>query len=59
MFIQDFINSKLGLEIEIDSAWGKNKVIVAKIKREGKSEIMNNKNKLAGSQVFIENDLSI
>lgn len=56
--VQDFINSKLKLKIEVDSVWGNKNVIIAKIKGEGKNEIMSNKSKLTGSNVFIENDLS-
>lgn len=38
--------------------WNSGGVIIAKLGREEKIEVMKRKNKLAGTRIFIENDLS-
>lgn len=58
-FVESFIKLDLGIDIEVDSAWGKGRIIIAKIKGNGKAEVIKNKNKLGQRQIFIENDLPV
>lgn len=59
VWTQNFVKDKLGIQVNIVQAWITGKVIVAKVERvEEKVLIMRNKNKLAGTKIFIEYDLS-
>lgn len=57
--IEIFIKEKLGIEIKVKSWRQSGKVIVVKLESEEmKREVMINKCKLRGSNIFIENDLT-
>lgn len=58
-WVGDFVGIKLGLKVNVDSAWKSWPVVVAKVSREDKEEIMRKKSKLRGTSVYIENDLSL
>lgn len=54
--VENFIKNKIEVEVEVKSVWCRGKVILARLKSgEDKERVMNNKNKLAGSRVFIDN----
>jgi len=58
-WLKELINNKLGVVCEVGEVRKSGPVIVAKIiGEEGKKEIMKNKYKLKGENLFIENDLS-
>ena len=57
--IHNFLEKYLNIQVDIVSTWRRGKVIIAKIYNfEQRELIMKNKNKLKGTKVFIENDLS-
>ena len=57
--VTEFLKNKLEVDVSVASAWQRGKLVVAKIKTfEQKMEIMKNKNKLVGTKIFIENDLT-
>ena len=57
---QDFIKEKLTVEAEVINARKSGNVIIVKIgTAEQKNKIMMNKNKLVGTRIYIENDLSM
>ena len=54
--VQNISKDKIKVEVEVKSAWVRGKVIVAKLGSvEEKEKVMRNKNKLAGTRIFIEN----
>ena len=54
--VQNMLKDKIKVEVEVKSAWVRGKVIVAKLASvEEKEKVMRNKNKLAGTRIFIEN----
>lgn len=54
-----FLLNKLGVDAEIENVRKSGSVIVIKLSnREKKIEIMKNKNKLSGTKIYIENDLT-
>jgi len=58
-WLKELLNNKLGVLCEVGEVRKSGPVIVAKIVgEEGKKEIMKNKYKLKGKNLFIENDLS-
>lgn len=54
----EFFKEKLEFDGKVETAWISGKVVVAKLGREIKTEVMKKKSKLAGSRIFIENDLN-
>lgn len=56
--VETFLEDKLEVKGKVEATWFSGKVVVAKLSREMKVEVMKNKNKLAGSRVYIENDLT-
>ena len=58
-WVQDFIKDRLGVEIEAINSRINGKVIVVKLgSTEQKNAVMQNKSKLAGTNIYIEYDLS-
>lgn len=58
-WVESFIKEKLGVQCKVTECRNSGFVIVAKIENEEKKkEVMRNKNKLKGDNIFIENDLS-
>ena len=54
--VSNLLKNRLGVNVEIVNAWVRGKVVMAKLKSyEDKEKVMRNKNKLAGSRIFIEN----
>lgn len=58
-WVREFIGFKLGIKAQIESAWKSGPVVVARVGRKEKEEIMKNKKKLVGTDIYIENDLSL
>ena len=57
--IMNFIDSRLGIQIEIVAAWRRGRIFIVKLKDfDQKLLIMRNKNKLKDTTFFIENDLT-
>lgn len=57
--VSQLMNDRLGIKVNIEAVWKTGSVIVARLSSmDDKREVMRNKKKLAGSRVFIENDLS-
>lgn len=56
--VKELLADRLGLQVRIDAAWKGGKVVIAMLESvDEKRKVMACKNKLAGSKVFIENDL--
>lgn len=57
--IEEFIKEKLGIEVNVKIWKRSERVLIVKLENEKiKKEIMINKSKLKGENIFIENDLS-
>lgn len=56
--VRKFFEEKLEFRGEIDAVWTSGGVIVVRLDKVCKIEVMKRKSKLAGSRIFIENDLS-
>lgn len=56
--VEVFLEEKLEVKGEIETARFSDNVVVAKLGRKIKKEVMLNKSKLVGSKIFIENDLT-
>lgn len=58
-WVVEMLADRLGVRVEVEVAWRGGSMIVAKLGSvEEKRQIMGSKSKLAGSKIFIENDLS-
>lgn len=58
-WVKEFMKDRLGLDVNIVSAWKGGSVIVVKLESlDDKRKIMQNKSKLLGTRIYIENDLS-
>lgn len=58
VWVKELLKDRLGVEVNIEAAWKGGRVIVARLGNvEEKRKVMMCKNKLAGSRIFIENDL--
>lgn len=58
-WVSDFIKEKMEIDVEIISCRRSGKVLVAKLKDgQMKRKVMENKSKLKGGRIFIENDLT-
>lgn len=59
VWVENFISEKLAVSVVVTGARMSGNVVVARLNEAGeKAEIMKNKSKLRGSDVYIENDLS-
>lgn len=56
--VKKFLEGKLDFKGEVEAAWNSGGVSIARLGREEKIEVMKRKSKLAGTRIFIENDLS-
>lgn len=56
--VEKFFKEKIDFNGEVEAVWSSGGVIVARVGREEKIEIMKRKSKLVGTRIFIENDLS-
>lgn len=57
-WLENFIEEKLAIDCKIVECRSSGPVIVAKVENKGKKrEVMRNKNRLKGGNIFIENDL--
>lgn len=56
--VKNFFKEKIGFEGKVEAAWISGGVTVVKVGSQEKVEIMKRKSKLAGSRIFIENDLA-
>lgn len=59
VWVSEFVGFRLGLKVNVESAWKSGPVVVAKVSSEDKEEIMKRKSRLVGTAVYIENDLSL
>lgn len=58
-WVKDFLKDKLGIVGNVEHCRLSGKVIIAKLgDEETKKKVMKNKNKLKGSNIFIENNLT-
>lgn len=58
-WVSDFLKKNIGVEGKIKHCRLSGKVIIAKLgSEEVKREVMRNKNKLNGGNIYIENDLT-
>lgn len=58
-WVVEMLADRLGVRVEVEAAWRGGSVIVARLGSVGeKRQIMGSKSKLAGTKIFIENDLS-
>lgn len=57
--VNELMNDRLGIKVKVEAVWKGGSVIVVKLGSiEDKKKVMVNKSKLAGTKIFIENDLS-
>lgn len=56
--VEKFFKEKIDFNGEVEAVWSSGGVVVARVGKEEKIEIMKRKNKLMGTRIFIENDLS-
>lgn len=56
--VKRFFAEKINFRGEVEAAWNSGGVTIARLGREEKIEVMKRKSKLAGTNIFIENDLS-
>lgn len=57
--VEQFLQTKLGIEVKVEEAWKRGQVVLAKLKDEDeKRKVMENKSKLKETQIFIDHDLS-
>lgn len=58
-WVEKFLKGKVGVECKVKHSRLSGKVIILRLgKEEEKKEVMKNKNKLKGGNIFIENDLT-